>query len=62
MEKMTRAQHHRKAEELLAPISTRLRRDVEADRDARLTEEDRDILAVAQVHATLATVHLDVAR
>ncbi len=59
---MTRAQHHRMAEELLTPISSRLQYDLAAQRDARLTTQERDILSVALVHATLATAHLDVAR
>jgi hypothetical protein len=50
------------AEELLTPISSRLQYDLAAQRDARLTTQERDILSVALVHATLATAHLDVAR
>lgn len=51
---MTRAEHHRRAQELLAPIAERTRYAVKVDQRADLTEEERDVLAVAQVHATLA--------
>lgn len=58
---MTRAEHYRRAQELLGPIAERTRYAVKVDRRADLSQESRDILAVAQVHATLAAAPREVA-
>lgn len=52
--KMSRNQHWTTAQALLGPITERVQRDVKLDRRADLSQQSRDILAVALVHATLA--------
>lgn len=60
---MNRAEHWKRARLLLAPINDEVMRALRAGdyRHAVLTEADRERLAVAQVHATLAAAASDVA-
>lgn len=56
---MTRSEHYRRAEELLAPLDKRMGKGTGGF--TIFTEADRERLALAQVHATLAAAPYDVA-
>jgi hypothetical protein len=51
---MSRNQHWTTAQRLLGPISRRVQADLSVDVRADFTTEERDILSVALVHASLA--------